>query len=290
MKKGILFLVLVLLGLLCMNYSYASELTDDYFDIATNYFNANNYPKALEYLDLIIQIEPDNLAAKTLRNKISPPVDTPEGTTKVTSTSDSAQFVVIDVPQADVEKMSYNSDYYNQKGQELYQKKEFDKAIEFFYKAIKLNKKNAQAYNNLGMAYWMKSNPDCAIKNLKKANAINKNYTQPLVNLAMLYKALNNPKDQVFYLKKAIQYNCNDYLAYFKLGEYYKDNGYYPQAIENYKEVVKINPKFSPVYMSLAISFFLKQKNLIIVFLHWDNIVRYVLILISCFIYWQKQI
>lgn len=265
MKKGILFLVLVLLPLqlqlLWGNYAFASELTDDYFDIATNYFNFNNYSKSLEYLDLIIQIEPDNLAAKMLKDKILPQspenVAVTENTAKVLSTAQNPEsFVIIDIPQADVEKMSYNSDYYNIKGQEFYQKKELDTAIEYFYKAIRLNCRNAQAYNNLAMAYWRKNNIYCAVKYFKKANSVCKNYTQPLVNLAMLYKQVGDEKDYVYYLKKAIQCNCNDYLAYFQLGEYYKDNGCYPEAISNYKEVVKINPKFSPAYLSLAISFF----------------------------------
>ena len=208
MKKGILFLVLVLLPLQFQwgNYAVANELTDDYFDIATNYFNSNNYSRALEYLDLIIQIEPDNFAAKTLRDKISPPapevVQSVESTVKVLSTSQKPEnFVVIDVPQADVEKMVYNSDYYNTKGQEFYQKKELDAAIEYFYKSINLNKKNAQAYNNLAMSYWLKNNPGYAIKYFKKANSVNKCYTQPLVNLAMLYKQLGDVKSEVYYLK-----------------------------------------------------------------------------------------
>ena len=55
-----------------LNFASASEITDDYFDIATNYFNTNNYAKAIEYLDNILKLEPDNLQAQTLRNKILP--------------------------------------------------------------------------------------------------------------------------------------------------------------------------------------------------------------------------
>lgn len=261
MKKGMLFFVFVSLALQLVNFASAGELTDDYFDIATNYFNSNNYAKSLEYLDLIMQIEPDNLAAKTLRDKISPPpVDTvkeAEQTAKILEVVKNPEnLTILNVAQADVEKMTYNSDYYNTKGQEFYAKKEYDSAIEYFYKSIKLNCHNAQAYNNLAMSYWLKNNTPCAIKYFKKAHSINRCYTQPLVNLSNLYRQLGDSKRQVCYLRQAIKYNPNDYLAYFWLGNYYKNAGNYPLAIENYKEVVKINPKFSQVYLCLAMSFF----------------------------------
>lgn len=260
MKKGILFLLLVIAGLLPVNISVASELTDDYFDIATNYFNSNNITKALEYLDLIITIEPGNLKATVLRNKISPPpVDdsksTQEAAKILTESPELQKVVIVDVPQADLEKITYDSDYYNNKGLELYQKKDFDTAIEYFYKSVTLNNKNAVAYNNLAMAYWCKNNPAEAIKYFKKSNSVNKCYTQPLVNMANIYMQLKNEKKQVECLKKAVKLNPNDYMAYYWLGDYYRNKGEYPKAVENYKEVVKINPKFSKVYLSLAICF-----------------------------------
>lgn len=259
MKKGIIFLFLVLLGL--QSIVFASELTDDYFDIATNYFNANNYPKSLEYLGYILELEPDNIKAKILRDKISPP---PENTVKIEEqilevlqvAPVPANITVLEVPPADVEKMAYNSDYYNSKGQELYAKNDYDTSIEYFYKAIKLNKCNAQAYNNLAMAYWKKNCPNLAIKYFKKANKIDKKYTQPLVNLSNLYKQLGNQKLQIYYLNRAVYLCRNDYLAYFWIGDYYKSIEDYPKAIEYYKEVLKINPKYSPAYLGLAMCFF----------------------------------
>lgn len=70
MKKRVLCLLLIMAGLLCVSVAWANELTDDYFDIAVNYFNEKNYTKAMEYLDEVLQIEPGNLGAITLKNKI----------------------------------------------------------------------------------------------------------------------------------------------------------------------------------------------------------------------------
>lgn len=270
MKKGILFLVLVMLALLYKTTVTASELTDDYFDIATNYFNSNNCPKALEYLDFILNLEPDNIAAKALKNKILPPQTcqesssvAPENSEKVSKTPQALgscqaaeNAVIVETPQNTVEKVTYDSDYYNKKGQEFFGKKEYDTAIEYFYKAITVNGRNAQAYNNLGMAYWLKNNTNMAIRYFKKANFINKSYTQPLVNLAELYNKSGDKRNQIYYLLKAVKLNPCDYLAYYNLGDYYRSVGEYPAAIENYKEVVKINPKYYQVYLNLAMCFF----------------------------------
>lgn len=264
MRRGLLtFLIVAGILVLCqLDFVCANELTDDYYDIATNYFNSNNYAKALEYLDSVLNIEPDNLPALTLKNKILPlcgvqtQTEVQETAKAISEVPDVEKFTVLDIPQADIEKMNYDSDYYNTKGQELYQKQDYNTAIEYFFKAIKVNSSNAQAYNNLAMSYWMKNNPKFAIKYFKKAHAKNKCYTQPLVNLSLLYKQLGKEEKRFYYLQKALKYNPNDYWAYYLLGEYYKEKNCYTKAIENFKEAVTINNKFSQAYMELAISFF----------------------------------
>ncbi len=273
--KQRLFLILIGLCLFILNPSFAfsNEITDDYLDIATNYFDTNNYQKALEYIDEILKIEPQNQCAIDLKNKILPLTGTQTIATKEEPSTHPQEtphllvgipddieplkrFEVLNVAPADIEKMDYDSDYYNEKGQEFYAKKDLNVAIEYFFKAINMDKRNAQAYNNLGMCYWLKNNPTLAIKYFKKAHWLNKNYTQPLVNMALLYKQLGWVKQEFYCLQKATKCNPNDYWAYYLLGDYYKDKGMYPKALDNYKEAVKINEKFTQAYMALAMTFF----------------------------------
>lgn len=263
MRRGIMiFFIGVGLFALQQGYSMASELTDDYFDIATNYYTSNNFAKAIEYLDEILKIEPENAQAKELKEKISPSSEAEttakeESTAKIlTNVQNPENLTILNMPQTDVEKMNYNSDYYNTKGQEFYQKKEYDTAIEYFFKSISLNQKNAQAYNNLAMAYWQKNNKTLSIKYFKKAHSLNRNYTQPLVNLSVLYGQLGDEEKQFCYLQKAIYCNPNDYWAYYLLGDYYKSKNCYPKAIDSYKEAIKSNQKFAQAYLSLAMCFF----------------------------------
>lgn len=73
MKKGILLLFSVFVSIVMQLslFAFSSELTDDYYYIAKNYFNSFQYQKAFEYLDLILDIEPDNKNAALLKEKIT---------------------------------------------------------------------------------------------------------------------------------------------------------------------------------------------------------------------------
>jgi tetratricopeptide (TPR) repeat protein len=257
MKKGLLIgiLFLFLLALQSLNFTFANELTNDYLDIAANYIDSSDYDRALEYINLILIFDPENIEAKKLKTKILPPISGLSPQKKSTAESESNKIISESAPSG-LKEIVYNSDYYNNKGLEFCKKKDFDTALEYFYKSIKLNKRNYLAYNNLAMTYWSKNNIPSAIKYFKKSNFLNREYTQPLVNLSQLYKQIGDEQKQFYYLSKAIKYNSNDYLAYYWMGEYYRTQNKYPEAIQNYKEVVKINSKFSQVYLSLAISFF----------------------------------
>lgn len=260
MKKGILLFVMLLLSVQQLSPVYSSDLTDDYFDIATNYFNSSDNDKAIEYLDSILKIEPDNLKAKTLKNKILPPKENKENIdSKITTSSNNIKppenFTILDAPDVDLTKLACNSQYYIAKGVEFYNKCEFDVAVEYFFRAISVDRFNAVAYNDLALAYEGKNAPGLAIKYFKKSNSINRAYTQPLVNLAMLYKKLGQDEKTIFYLKKAMCFNNKDYMAYNNLAEFYQCKTDYSNAIQNYKSAVKINPKFANSYLNLAICF-----------------------------------
>lgn len=344
MKIGKLFLVL-LFATICLNVQ-ASELVDDYFDIASNYYAQNNRVKALEYLDLILTFEPQNIKATELKNKITPtkivvqepvlpqiqqvelpqvpaakeekpPTEIKPTKQEIKTKSEikiktenktriktkkvcknppkinkkkldkivekaldknkeqkeedkspviiiqsplqpvlTPQTTTIEIPLVNLDKLVYNSDYYNSKGLEFYNKNEIATAIQYFNKSILLDKKNERAYNNLAMCFWTKGDYANAIKYFKKANSLKKVYTQPLVNLSNLYLQIQNEQSALLYLNKAIKYNKNDYMAYFYLGNYYKKLSNYAKAIENYKEAIKINLKFNSAYLNLAVCFY----------------------------------
>lgn len=263
MKRKLLILALFLLVVSHSNLAFASDITDDYFDIAVQYFNEHNYVKALEYLDYVLQIEPGNLQASTLRNKIVPPQKPqPDASDaiieqKVINTSQTnTQTNTVNVSDEKSSNISQDSNSYISKGLECYQKKDYAAAIDYFYKAENLDPKNAQIYNNLGLSYLAQKDTQLAIKYFKMANFKKRNYTEPLINLALVYKQLGDNFKQFYYLQLAVGSNPNDYRAYYQLGNYYRDQGKYSDAINKYKKSIKINPKFADVYLDLANAFF----------------------------------
>ncbi|CAA6808663.1 MAG: Unknown protein [uncultured Sulfurovum sp.] len=87
--------------------------------------------------------------------------------------------------------------------------KEYDKAIELYKKAIKVNVKYYSAYYNMGGIYYNQKEYDKAIE---------------------VYK-------------KAIEVNPQEDLTYYNMGHSYLSNKEYNKAIESYKKVIEINPK-----------------------------------------------
>ena len=62
----------LLAGLLFISLgAHASEVTEDYFDIATNYCIEGNYRQAIIYLDKILVLEPENKNVADLRNGLN---------------------------------------------------------------------------------------------------------------------------------------------------------------------------------------------------------------------------
>ncbi len=67
--------------------------------------------------------------------------------------------------------ISQKANFY--RGNNHYAKKEYDKAIELYKKAIAINPKDTSFYYNLGLAYYEKKEYDKAIESYNKAIAIN---------------------------------------------------------------------------------------------------------------------
>ena len=66
MKKFLLSLILIT-AVCCTNISFANEIEEDYLDIAADYCIAGDYNSAMEYLNKILLINPDNKQISDLK-------------------------------------------------------------------------------------------------------------------------------------------------------------------------------------------------------------------------------
>ncbi len=88
-----------------------------------------------------------------------------------------------------------------------YQKSKFDKAIEYYTKAIELNPEFADAYYNRGKSYEYKNNDNLAIKDFIKAIELKKEFKNVLTDLGYNYYNKEEYNRALFYFINDIDIN-----------------------------------------------------------------------------------
>jgi len=132
---------------------------------------------------------------------------------------------------------------------------QFEKAIENYEKAIKINSNYAQAYNNLGITLQKLKKTTLAINNYRKAIDLKNDFPEALNNLGNATWELNKSKDCLVYFEKAIKINSNYTDAFNSLGSIYYDLGDNQAAISNYQKAIKINPNYTEAHYNLGMLF-----------------------------------
>ena len=225
------------------NISIASELTDDYFDLAKHYYDAGNISKSLEYVEQILKIEPTNQEYLNFKVKLLPSSETKTSVARISNT-------IFEIPTVAIDET--DTDIYNKKGNAFYVSKDYNMAIECYRSSVMLNPKNKYAYNNMGLAYLAQKDFKNAEKKFKKAYSTDKTYTSPLDNLAILYAQTGRRDKQLSTLRKAVRINPKDFYAYYLLGNYYKDENDYNNAIKNYQNAINLNSFLADCYLKMA--------------------------------------
>lgn len=154
------------------------------------------------------------------------------------------------------------------------QKGNYNSAIEYLIKVIKLNPNNSQAHYNLGICYKHLGNLNQAFDEFNKAfNLINPNNdtTSPIqLDLSKDYKnKLNNSNEThniIPVSDKAIKFLPENEISpqeidYIEMADIYFESGDFTKCIEYLKSVNKLNPKNSEAYFKLA-NAYLELNNL----------------------------
>jgi len=104
----------------------------------------------------------------------------------------------------------------------LSQNSNFDEAIIFLIKSVKINPDNYEANNNLGIAYKNTKAISLAEKHFKKSIEIDKNNYKAYFNCANLYIDNDKYDQAIIYLEKVLKNNTNFAEASHRLGEVYQ--------------------------------------------------------------------
>ncbi|HCS47154.1 MAG TPA: hypothetical protein DIW61_02405 [Candidatus Aminicenantes bacterium] len=127
-----------------------------------------------------------------------------------------------------------------------------------FLKCLEISPAFMEARNNLGMIYQEMGFLDKAEEEFKKVTA-DPNYANkelPYYNLARLYTIRQNWETALFYVDKAIQANARYHLGHGLRGYILDNQDKFPEAIESYKQAVKLLPGDVNYRFSLAAAYF----------------------------------
>ncbi|MBT5628910.1 MAG: tetratricopeptide repeat protein [Oceanospirillaceae bacterium] len=129
---------------------------------------------------------------------------------------------------------------------------QFDRAIDYYQIAIKLNPKFVEAHYNMASALQKKGDLKGAIKAYKQAVLIKPDYADAFYNLANTLKDMGELGAAIKSYKQAIKINPDLHNAHNNMGNALKDMGKLTAAIESYKRAIKINSSHEDAYRNLG--------------------------------------
>jgi Flp pilus assembly protein TadD len=111
-------------------------------------------------------------------------------------------------------------------------------AAECYRKAIQLNPGNTIFYNNLGVSLMAGGKAEEAVENLRKSIAIKPDFNRAINNLGLAYGMLGKD-DKAFAIFKRLG---NEAVAYNNMGYVYQLRNDREKAAEMYRRAIELNP------------------------------------------------
>ncbi|MES0491417.1 MAG: tetratricopeptide repeat protein [Leptospirales bacterium] len=158
-----------------------------------------------------------------------------------------------------------DEDNYLNRGASYYNLDKHNKAIKDYNKAIELKPDYAEAYNNRGAVYDDLKKYDKAVKDYNKAIELKPDYANAYNNRGIAYNNLEEYDKAVKDYDKAIELKPDYADAYNNRGNTYKNLKKYDEAIKDYDKAIKLKPDYENAYFNRAYSYSqLKQHDMAI--------------------------
>lgn len=252
MKK----LLLVCLIFPCIAVS-ASEMTEDYFDIAANYATYGQYNDALDYVNKILQEEPSNTDAQDVKAVLSRVINQNSKsylTTTDKNIRDAQNYKILgDKAKQTQTLLNAANDYWAlySLAQLYYDSEDYQNAISYYQKAASLKPDFSQSYLGLALSYDKTKDYDNALKMVNKYLTYNKEADIAFALRAEINMQLNNLSDAEKDIKQAldIEENISYLLTEAKI---YYAKGDYDTAREKFN-LLSRNVQTSEVYKYLGL-------------------------------------
>lgn len=159
-------------------------------------------------------------------------------------------------------------------GDEEFVLENYSKSLEAYQSALKYGGDYPDVYNKIGIIQNILGRKNDALISFKEALRLNPNYLDAIVNIGSVYADIGDEENAIASFKRALALDPNNSEALFNLrlattkesnaggfnqiefmidiGKSYYDEGMYRQAVEKFKEVLKIKPNYHDVALLLA--------------------------------------
>jgi len=148
-----------------------------------------------------------------------------------------------------------NADAFYSRGRAYYDKKDYDRAIQDYTEALRLNPTHVFAFNNRGNAYLDKKQSDLAIADYDRAIAYDSNYSIAYYNRARAYSAKKDDERALQDYEMAIRINPKYAAALYNRGNIYRAKKDYDRAIKDYDEAIRSNPTYAMAFNNRGIAY-----------------------------------
>ncbi len=121
---------------------------------------------------------------------------------------------------------------YYSKGIQASQDQDYELAVEYYKKALAIDKKFAFAWDNLGIAYRKLNKNAEAVEAYKKSLKIDPKGKMPLMNIGIAYERLGQYDNAIKYYEKYKKLYKKDPEGYYGLGRMYFEKKDYEPAVD----------------------------------------------------------
>ena len=118
-----------------------------------------------------------------------------------------------------------------------------EKAIDYFYKALRIRPDSPEVHNNLGNALHNLDRTDEAIKHYKKALELRPNFAETHYNLAVALAAQGKTNEAIGEYRRALRFRPDNVDTLSNLGFELAQMGNVNEAIEYYRKALEIEPE-----------------------------------------------
>ncbi len=135
------------------------------------------------------------------------------------------------------------------------EKKNTEKALEYYSEAIKINVEYHEAYSNRGNIYFDQNRNEEAMADYNKCLEINPDYNVALDNRGALYARLNQFDKALEDLNRAISIKPDYEMPYFNRAITYMEMKQYEPAIQDFMKYLRLKPGNGDVMNSIGVCY-----------------------------------